>query len=127
MFTFIQEDRPLSETSLPRPSGEGGLLAKARENPVHRLPDWRTTLPLAQSCPRCGAKTRSGRSCRSPAMRNSRCRMHGGSSTGPKTAEGLARIRAARTTHGMRTAEMEQMRKLVRELRAGAKRLVEKT
>jgi hypothetical protein len=40
--------------------------------------------------------------------------MHGGSSTGPKTAEGLARIRAARTTHGMRTAEMEQMRALVR-------------
>jgi hypothetical protein len=51
--------------------------------------------------------------------------MHGGSSTGPKTAEGLARIRAARTTHGMRTAEMEQMRALVRELRAEAKRLVE--
>jgi hypothetical protein len=52
-------------------------------------------------------------------MSNSRC------STGPKTPEGLARIRAAQTTHGMRTAEMEQMRKLVRELRAGAKRLVE--
>ena len=51
--------------------------------------------------------------------------MHGGSSTGPKTAEGRARIRAARTTHGMRTAEMEQMRALVRELRAEAKRLVE--
>jgi hypothetical protein len=43
------------------------------------------------------------------------------------TAEGLARIQAARTTHGMRTAEMEQMRKLVRALRAGAKRLVEMT
>jgi hypothetical protein len=53
--------------------------------------------------------------------------MHGGSSTGPKTAEGLARIRAARTTHGMRTAEMAQMRALVRELRAEAKRLVEMT
>ena len=62
-----------------------------------------------------------------PAMSNGRCRMHGGSSTGPRTAEGLARIRAARTTHGMRTAEMEQMRALVRELRAGAKRLVEMT
>jgi hypothetical protein len=32
------------------------MQAKARENPVHRLPDWRTTLPLAQSCPRYGAK-----------------------------------------------------------------------
>ena len=40
-------------------------------------------LPLAQSCPRCGARTRSGRPCRSPAMPNGRCRMHGGSSTGP--------------------------------------------
>lgn len=30
-------------------------------------------------------------------------------------------------THGMRTAEMEKMRKLVRELRADAKRLVELT
>ena len=96
MFTFIQKQTPLSETSLPRPSGEGGMLAKARENPVHRLPDWRTTLPLAQSCPRCGAKTRSGRSCRSPAMRNSRCRMHGGSSTGP-TAAGIERIRSTVT------------------------------
>jgi hypothetical protein len=50
---------------------------------------------------------------------------HGGKSTGPRTPEGLARIRAAQTTHGLRTAEMEQMRKLVRELRVGTKRLVE--
>jgi hypothetical protein len=33
----------------------------------------------------------------------------------------------ARTVHGAFSAEMEQMRKLVRELRAGAKRLVELT
>ena len=39
--------------------------------------------------------------------------------------EGLARIRAAQTTHGLRTAEMEQMRKLLRDLRAEAKRLAE--
>ena len=50
-----------------------------------------------------------------------------GPATGPRTAEGLERIRAARTTHGMRTAEMEELRALVRELRAGAKRLVELT
>jgi hypothetical protein len=30
-------------------------------------------------------------------------------------------------THGLRTAEIEQMRALVRDLRAGAKRLVELT
>jgi hypothetical protein len=54
-----------------------------------------------------------------------RCRLHGGLSTGPKTVEGLARIRAAQTTHGLRTAEMKQMRKLVRDLQAEAKRLAE--
>ena len=31
---------------------------------------------------RCGARTRSGSPCRSPAMPNGRCRMHGGLSPG---------------------------------------------
>ena len=31
---------------------------------------------------RCGAKTRSGKTCRNWAMANGRCRMHGGKSTG---------------------------------------------
>ena len=31
---------------------------------------------------RCGAKTKTGKPCRSWAMENGRCRMHGGSSTG---------------------------------------------
>ena len=30
----------------------------------------------------CGAKTRKGARCQSPAMPNGRCRMHGGKSTG---------------------------------------------
>jgi hypothetical protein len=34
-------------------------------------------------------------------MRNGRCRLHGGKSTGPRTEEGRARIRAARTRHGL--------------------------
>ncbi len=50
--------------------------------------------------PRCGAKTRIGCPCQAPAMANGRCRMHGGASTGPRTAEGIERIRAARTKHG---------------------------
>jgi hypothetical protein len=77
------------------------------------------------SAPRCGARGRQTPSCQQPAMPNGRCRLHGGKSTGPRTAEGLERIRAARTTHGMRTAEMERLRGLVRDLKAGAKRLVE--
>lgn len=53
------------------------------------------------AAPRCGASTRSGCPCRAPALRGKlRCRMHGGASTGPRTAEGLERLRAARTIHG---------------------------
>lgn len=44
---------------------------------------------------RCGAKTRAGSACSSrPVWGRRRCRMHGGSSTGPKTAEGRARALA---------------------------------
>jgi len=49
--------------------------------------------------PACGARCRDGHPCRAPAvwdakrgrLRNLRCRMHGGLSTGPRTAEGKAR------------------------------------
>jgi hypothetical protein len=61
--------------------------------------------------PRCGAKNRAGCPCRAPAMKNGRCRMHGGASTGPKTAEGRARIRAANTTHGFYGAESQAARR----------------
>ena len=56
---------------------------------------------------RCGAHTRGGCPCRAPAIRGKlRCRMHGGRSTGPRTPEGMARLRAARTVHGGFGAEM---------------------
>jgi hypothetical protein len=100
---------------------------KCAKKPVRCVPDWRVTLPLAHASPRCGARTRTGTPCKAPAMAAGRCRMHGGASTGPRTAEGLERIRKARTTHGMRTAEMNQMRKLIRVLRRDAKRLAELT
>ena len=49
----------------------------------------------------CGAKTRSGTPCaKFPIQGKRRCRLHGGLSTGPKTAEGRARIAAANTKHG---------------------------
>ena len=50
--------------------------------------------------PSCGARTRAGGVCLGLAMANGRCRMHGGASTGPRTAAGLARMVAAKTTHG---------------------------
>ena len=49
----------------------------------------------------CGAKTRSGHPCRKPALkRKRRCRLHGGASTGPKTAAGKARIAKVQLKHG---------------------------
>ena len=43
--------------------------------------------------PLCGAKTRKGTPCAALAVEGrARCRFHGGCSTGPKTAEGRARI-----------------------------------
>jgi hypothetical protein len=102
-------------------------MAGSRNNPVHRLPDWRITLPLAQSCPRCGARTRSGGACRSPSMSNGRCRMHGGKSTGPRTPEGLARMRRAKTRHGSYSAEMRQLMRTIRLLDASMRQTLEET
>jgi hypothetical protein len=38
-----------------------------------------------------------------------RGRLHGGLSTGPRTAEGIERIRMARTAHGRYSAEMIEL------------------
>ena len=73
----------------------------------------------------CGAKTRAGTPCRNLPMKNGRCRMHGGGSTGPRTAAGVARQRAAVTIHGGRSRETREFRALVRHLRADARRLTE--
>ena len=55
---------------------------------------------------RCGARTRKGTACLSPAIkRNGRCRLHGGASTGPKTIEGRARISLANLRHGKYTKD----------------------
>ena len=74
----------------------------------------------------CGAKTRSATPCRNMPMRNGRCRMHGGASTGPKTAAGIARQRAAVTIHGMRGQEGLRFRQLLREMREDARRICER-
>lgn len=56
----------------------------------------------ALSAPRCGARCkRTGKPCKAPAMANGRCRLHGGKSTGPKTPEGIRRIKEANTIHGI--------------------------
>ena len=78
-------------------------------------PDW--------SGQRCGARTKAGTPCQRPAVkRTGRCARHGGKSTGPRTAEGRARIAAAQTKHGRLTkekrAEARQRAQVGREIRA---------
>jgi hypothetical protein len=59
------------------------------------------------TCKRCSAKSkRSGEQCKKPALRGKAvCEFHGGRSTGPKTAEGKARQRAAVLKTGDYTKE----------------------
>jgi hypothetical protein len=68
----------------------------------------------------CGAKTRQGTSCRSPAMPNGRCRLHGGKSTGPRTPEGLEAMRRAKLKHGLYSQETREFYRLIRELKSRA-------
>jgi uncharacterized protein YjcR len=75
------------------------------------------TAPMLAS-PRCGAKTRSGRSCRSPALRGKgRCRMHGGAPGcgAPKENQNARR-------HGLFTKDAIAERKQVRDLLSEARK-----
>lgn len=56
----------------------------------------------------CGAITRSGGSCRQPAMKNGRCRLHGGKSKRDKEH--------GRYKHGLRTKGTIAIRKNVYDL-----------
>src|SRR5215813_9218833 len=65
------------------------------------------------NAPRCGAKTRGargGRPCRSPAMANGRCRMHGGLSGGPTGSRNGA------YKHGRYTKRTKELGALMRKL-----------
>ena len=75
-------------------------------------------LPMHRS-PRCGARTRSGMPCRSPAMTNGRCRMHGGASPGAPVGNTNA------FKHGLFTAAAIAERREVAALIRGMKSLVE--
>lgn len=52
--------------------------------------------PRARTGAICGAKNRQGKACQCKLLLASgRCKFHGGMSTGPKTAAGMARTLAA--------------------------------
>jgi len=93
------------------------LMTEERTKSTHLGPNW-----LGQ---RCLAKTRKGTPCQNPAVKDkNRCRMHGGKSTGPRTAEGKARVVAANTKHGRRSAaHVSRIRFINAELRRITKAL----
>ena len=64
-----------------------------------------TTLGGRVTCTQCNALSKRTRQrCKAPAIKGkTKCRFHGGKSTGAKTAEGLARIAEAHTVHGRET------------------------
>ena len=68
----------------------------------------------ARALQSCGARTRRGTACQKPPLAGkTRCRLHGGLSTGPKTPEGKARIAAAHWKHGRRSRAFTEARKQI--------------
>src|SRR5580693_4086948 len=62
---------------------------------------------LMLAAPRCGARTRRGTSCLAPAMRNGRCRLHGGKSPGGPLGAANGRYRHGRFTKEAKAARRE--------------------
>ncbi|WP_236728771.1 HGGxSTG domain-containing protein [Methylobacterium sp. WSM2598] len=91
--------------------GVGGL-SKMDVKLMHSLDRQPSPFRMA---PRCCARTRRGTECQSPAVRGKRrCRIHGGAArSGAPRGE-----RNGRYVHGLRTAEMKELRARLRDARA---------
>jgi len=65
-------------------------------------------------CRRCNGKSkRTKLQCGAPAMQGkTKCKTHGGMSTGPRTKQGKLRCAQARTKHGKDTREDRQIHRL---------------
>ena len=65
------------------------------------------------TCTQCNAKSkRTKQQCRNPAIKGkTKCKHHGGRSTGSKTPEGKARQIAANTKHGNETRGIRKARR----------------
>jgi hypothetical protein len=59
-------------------------------------------------------------------MKNGRCRLHGGKSTGPRTPEGLERMRQSKFKHGKYSKEMKAANQWLRTFRRTLADLKEK-
>jgi uncharacterized protein YjcR len=80
----------------------------------------RNTGPMLAS-PRCGAETRSGGACRSPALSGrKRCRMHGGAQ-----GSGAPRANQNARKHGLFTSDAIAERRRIQELLGETRKLLE--
>ena len=80
----------------------------------------RNTGPMLAS-PRCGAKTRSGGACRSPAVRGKkRCRMHGGAA-----GSGAPRGNQNARKHGLFTGDAIAERRWIQALLGEARKFLQ--
>ena len=122
VFGVCDERRPAL-----RPMGHGQILKDAGRQLVPHtarqcLPWVKIEHPTVGTIATVQGKTRAGMPCRTEAMKNGRCRMHRGMSTGPRTPEGIERIRAARTKHrrysAASIARRRAGRQAIREIRA---------
>ena len=94
----------------------GGWQAESKGNPMQRQ------FPMHLS-PRCGAKTRSGKPCRAPAMPNGKCRMHGGASPGAPKGEANGNYRNGRYTNEA-IERRRELNSLIRLMRRTTKEVV---
>src|SRR6266480_851676 len=103
---------------LGRPVGHRATVVKMETDIQSRAPAWERGLQFANQARRCGGRCRSGRPCRGPAMKNGRCRMHGGASPGAPRGRRNGRYRHGRYTIANKTmmAEMRQLQRLLRAL-----------
>jgi hypothetical protein len=81
-----------------------------------RRPFWLRGLEAARAADRCGARTRRGTVCQSPAMPNGRCRIHGGRSPGAPRGERNGSWRGGFYTPEAQ-AERRRLRDLIRQMR----------
>ncbi len=62
----------------------------------------------------CGAKNKKGLPCKAKAMKNGKCRLHGGKYTGAKTEEGKRRRNKANFKHGIFSKEWIATKKILK-------------
>jgi hypothetical protein len=66
--------------------------------------------------PICGANKRNGGICKGKAMKNGRCRLHGGLSTGAITQEGKIASAKANFKSGFYSKEVKEIKKILNEV-----------